>query len=308
MKILVLGSTGYIGRHFVSQCFLAGHKIFGVDIEPQITGALEEFYKIDIRDTDRIIKLINDNKIEIIVNFAGKKSVNDSFLNKEEYFETNVHSVERIISNLPKSRVHKFINASSAAVYGIQKFRNVHEGLVPNPLSPYAESKLQSELVLRKWGSILGIQTYSLRFFNVAGSESTLFQDESKDNLIPRIIRRYKNNETIIVNGDNYDTHDGTAIRDYVHVIDVSKSILKLFEIPKANLYTLELNIGSGVGTSVLEVINAISKHLNKKIEFEIGPTRNGDIPAIVADISSTIKLIDFKPMFNLNQIINSSI
>jgi UDP-glucose 4-epimerase len=189
----------------------------------------------------------------------------------------------------------------------IQKFRNVHEGLVPNPLSPYAESKLQSELVLRKWGSILGIQTYSLRFFNVAGSESTFFQDKSKDNLIPQIIRRYKNNETIIINGDNYDTNDGTAVRDYIHVIDVSMSILKLLEIPNANEYNLELNIGSGVGTSVLEVINEISKFLNKKIEFEIGPTRNGDIPGIVADISSAINLIDFKPKFNLNQIINSS-
>jgi UDP-glucose 4-epimerase len=307
MKILVLGSTGYIGRHFVSQCFLAGHETFRVDIEPQITRALEKSYKIDIRDTNKIIELVNDNKIEIIVNFAGKKSVSDSFLNKEEYFETNVHSVERIISSLPKSRVHKFINASSAAVYGIQKFRNVHEGLVPNPLSPYAESKLQSELVLRKWGSILGIQTYSLRFFNVAGSESTFFQDKSKDNLIPQIIRRNKNNETIIINGDNYDTNDGTAVRDYIHVIDVSMSILKLLEIPNANEYNLELNIGSGVGTSVLEVINEISKFLNKKIEFEIGPTRNGDIPAIVADISSAINLIDFKPKFNLNQIINSS-
>jgi UDP-glucose 4-epimerase len=308
MKILVTGASGYIGRHFVLESFRLGYETLGVDIKPDSTKSLKNLFQIDIRDTDKIIEFIRENDIKIVINFAGKKSVTESFIKQREYFETNTYAVDKILSRLSETSVNKFINASSAAVYGLQKSTLVHEELVPNPQSPYAESKMQSELLLKKWSSALGLKTYSLRFFNVGGSLSSSLQDKSKDNLIPLLIRKHKSKERIEIYGSTFQTIDGTAIRDYVHVIDVSRAILKLIEIQELNASAFELNIGSGVGTSVLGVIDKLSSIIQEKIEFTIGEKKLGDIPSVIADISRARELIDFKPEFTLDQIISSSI
>jgi UDP-glucose 4-epimerase len=310
MRILVLGSSGYIGRHLVSACQLAGHEVFGVDLvdfNHQVTLG-KRFNKVNISNTGMLIQFISSRKIDQIINVAAKKSVSESFLNSELYFETNTFALERLLNELSVTRVVKFIHASTAAVYGSQSSIVVNEEMTPNPLSPYANSKLMSEKTITNYSKNSEISFFTLRLFNVLGSKMSTLRDLSTDNLVPSILRMHDKNLPALIFGNSYETLDGTCVRDYIHVSDVCDAILSILNLTDMTKNHKILNLGSGEGHSVLEVIGAISSNLGVGIEYNFAPPRIGDIPAIISDNKAIETLINFKVKLNLKEMINSSI
>ena len=308
MNILVTGSSGYIGAHVVEALSKAGHKISCVDtIEKRIIPATN-FYLADIRDTDKIIELLRLNQVQVLINLAALKSVADSFNESQAYMETNAFAPERIISRLSETKVAKVIQASSAAVYGNQNSVDVSESMTPTPMSPYAESKLKSELMLTSLAKELGIQAISLRFFNVLGSSRSELKDDSQANLVPSILDQYRRSVPVNIFGGDLPTVDGTCIRDYVHVLDLARLILELCREQTAFLTPLVLNVGSGKGYSVLEILQEVSQQIGRKIPYVINPQRSGDIVAIVADMRRAKELFDFAPEHNLHGMISSTL
>jgi UDP-glucose 4-epimerase len=310
MRILILGSSGYIGRHLVSACQLAEHEVFGVDLvdfKHQIT--LDKcFTKMNISDTDTLIQYIVSQNIDHIVNVAAKKSVSESFLNSELYFETNAFALERLLNELSGTKVVQFIHASTAAVYGIQSSVVVNEDLTPKPLSPYANSKLMSEKTIANYSKTSEIEFFTLRLFNVLGSKMRSLRDLSTDNLVPSILRMHDKNLPALIFGNSYETLDGTCVRDFIHVSDVCEAILSLINLKNMTINHKILNLGSGEGHSVLEVIEAISSTLAVRVKYEFAPPRIGDIPAIISDNKAIETLINFRAKLNLKEMINSSI
>jgi len=310
MKILILGSSGYIGRHLVSTCQLAKHEVFGVDLvefsHPITLG--NSFTKMNISDTDMLIQHIVSQDIDHVVNVAAKKSVSESFMNSELYFETNNFALERLLNELSRTRVVKFIHFSTAAVYGIQSSIVVNEGLTPNPLSPYANSKQMSEKTIENYSKISEIEFFTLRLFNVLGSKMSSLRDLSTDNLVPSILRMHNKNLPALIFGNSYETKDGTCVRDFIHVSDVCEAILSLISLNNMTTNYKILNLGSGEGHSVLEVLEEISRELGVAVKYDFAPPRIGDIPAIISDNREIQSLINFRAKLNLRDMIESSI
>jgi UDP-glucose 4-epimerase len=308
MNILVTGSSGYIGAHVVEALSNAGHQISCVDTVEKRLIPTTKFYSADIRDTGRIIEILRLDQVEILINLAALKSVGDSFNEPEAYMETNAFALERIISRLKDTKVSKVIQASSAAVYGNQKSIDVSESLTPIPMSPYADSKFHSELMLTNLAKELGIQAISLRFFNVLGSSRSELKDDSQANLVPSILDQYRRKVPINIFGGNLPTADGTCIRDYIHVLDLAKLVLELCRDQTTFLTPLVLNVGTGKGYSVLEVLQEVSQQIGSEIPYVINPQRSGDIVAIVADMRRAKELFDFTPEHNLHDMISSTL
>ncbi len=307
LKVLVTGVSGYIGSHIALELIQTGHEVIGIDTAPSSNNLLN-FFLIDIRDTDAVIELVKNANIDIVVNLAAKKSVKESFDEPSEYFEVNSHAVERIVARLEGTRVHKVIHASSAAIYGNQQSVYADESMTPNPMSPYAESKILSENVLKHWGAENQISIYSLRFFNVLGSSNSKLRDKSAGSLLPGILNEIRHSRPAIVFGNSYPTLDGSCIRDYVHVLDVTRAVIDLCNRSELRPSSLILNIGSGHGHTVIEVINEVFNHLSLPTNYIIEAPRPGDIPAIIADINYAKSEIDYRPSYNLRDMIQSSI
>jgi UDP-glucose 4-epimerase len=310
MKVLILGSSGYIGKHVVNFFNRSGHEVFGIDLTDNMRDIYitkTHFTLMDICNTSELIQFIQATDIEVIINLAARKSVSESFEFAGEYMEVNADAVSRLVGRLSETRVRKFLQASSAAIYGPQSRTLIHENVEPNPSSPYAISKLKSEEAIIKSSQDLEIDFYILRFFNVLGSEGINFRDSSQDNLVPSILRKHRNSEAALIYGNNYKTKDGTCIRDYVHVLDVALAIHALVKLDLKFSGAQILNIGSGKGHSVLEVITTLSSQLGQSIAYQIAQNRPGDIPAIVADISRIHSLIDFVPKYDFFEMLNSS-
>jgi len=311
MKVLVTGSSGYVGRHLVFKLQNSGHEVYGLDekyFPHRIPLDKLHFIFLDIRDTSSTLKFVQNSKIDTIINLAAKKSVAESFRVPDEYLTVNATALDQLISQLLFSNVQRFVQASTAAVYGLQKEVLVSEEAKPNPLSPYAKSKHLAEQIIANHADKSKIDFSILRFFNILGNQEIAYQDESQDNLIPSVIRRYKNLQPALIYGDKFLSKDGTAVRDYIHVLDVVDTIASIVEMDHVASRHGIFNIGSGVGHSVLEVINGISALIQEEIPYKIADARDGDIPAIVADITKAKSLIDFRLKFSFNEMLFSSV
>ena len=211
MKILVLGSSGYVGKHLVYKLQNGGHEVFGMD-KKSFTHRIPldnfHFINLDIQDTVSLLKFIKISEVEAIVNLAAKKSVAESFTIPAEYTEVNADALGRLISQLSDTSVKCFVQASTAAVYGLQNLITVSEDLKPNPLSPYAETKLLAEKVIENYSQKLTINFYILRFFNILGSQGPDYRDDSQNNLIPSILRQHQNLQPATVFGNKFDSKD----------------------------------------------------------------------------------------------------
>lgn len=307
LKVLVTGVSGYIGSHIALGLIQSGHEVIGIDTAPSSNDFLN-FFLIDIRYTDAVIELVKNANIDVIVNLAAKKSVKESFDEPLEYFEVNTHAIERIVARLEGTRVHKVIHASSAAIYGNQQSVYADESMTPNPLSPYAESKILSENVLKYWGAQNQISIYSLRFFNVLGSSTSKLRDNSVGSLLPGILNEIRHGRPAIVFGNKYPTLDGSCVRDFVHVLDVTRTVTELCNRSESRPSSIILNIGSGQGHTVIEVINEVFNSLSLRTNYIIEAPRPGDIPAIIADINYAKSAIDYRPSYNLRDMIESSL
>jgi len=306
-NFLITGGAGYIGSHVTNLLIDKGYDVTVID--SLITGNKElinkkaTFINCDIADKKIINALLVKNRYEIVIHFAGLIRVDESVNEPDRYNEFNFEKAKIFLETCFKNNLKKIIFSSTASVYGNPIKNNVSENNDLNPLNPYAETKLKLEKYLINKSKSEDISYIILRYFNVAGADeklrSGLISKHSTHLIKIASEVAVGKRDKIIINGDDYDTKDGTAIRDYIHVSDLADihlvSSKYLLDKNQSNIF----NCGYGKGYSVKEVINTYNKILNKKIKSKIGPRRPGDSKMVVADPSKFNKTLNWKPKFN---------
>jgi UDP-glucose 4-epimerase len=315
-NILVTGGAGYIGSHVVNLLIDRGYKVTVID--NLVTGTFSlinknvDFYKTDIADEININEILQNKKFDIVMHFAGLIRVDESVKEPEKYNEYNYVKARVFFDNCIKNNLKKIIFSSTASVYGNPKNLKVSENDELNPLNPYAETKLKFESYLKKQSKTNNIQYIILRYFNVAGADEKL-----RSGLISKYSTHLikiasevavgKKSE-LIINGDEYDTPDGTPVRDYIHVSDLADIHLVSAEYLFNNNQSDIFNCGYGKGFSVKEVIETYNKFLEKKIKYKIGPKRPGDSKLVVANPDKFNKIMNWQPKFdNLEYILKTA-
>ncbi len=311
-RILVTGGTGYIGSHTIIELFKKGYEIDIVDnlfnskatvvdkIE-EISGKRPGFYQVDICDEEGLDEVFRNNHYDLVMHFAGLKAVGESVEKPLKYYENNVGGTVNLLKCMQKYDVKKIIFSSSATVYGEQPVPKLDETM-PTGMgitNPYGETKHIIEEMLKDVAeSDKDFEAVTLRYFNPVGNHSSgLLGEDPNDipnNLMPIIMKVSKGEiKELQVYGDDYPTPDGTGIRDYIHVVDLAKGHVAAIEKikPGVSIY----NLGTGKGTSVLEMIAAFEKASGKKLPYKVVGRRAGDLAEIYADPAKAEKELGWK-------------
>ncbi|PEL11980.1 UDP-glucose 4-epimerase GalE [Bacillus sp. AFS017336] len=316
MRILVVGGAGYIGSHAVYQLIEKGMEV--VVIDNLYTGHEKAvhpnaiFYKGDIRNKSFLREIFQQKKIEGVIHFAAKSLVGESMKNPIHYFDHNVYGTQNLLDVMNEFKVKYIVFSSSAATYGEQKQMPITEDLEMKPTNTYGETKLMMEKMLNWCDQAYGIKYVALRYFNVAGAKETgdIGEDHTPEtHLIPSILQvALGQREHITVFGNDYDTRDGTCIRDYIHVEDLisahTLALSYLISGGQSNVF----NLGSEKGFSVKEIIDAVSEVTNQSISLKIGERRQGDPAILIASSEKAKKILGWYPRRNdIRQIITDS-
>ena len=316
-NILITGGAGYIGSHVSFLLIEKGYNITIID--SLITGNKQLVPKeanleiCDITDTDKVTQILKSKKFEAVLHFAGLIRVEESVKYPEKYIEFNYNKAKIFLDICFQNNLNKVIFSSTAAVYGNPKKDKIIESDELNPLSPYADSKLMLENYLIDQSKNVNVKYIILRYFNVAGADQKM-----RTGLISKFSTHLikvasevatKKRNKLVINGDDYNTPDGTPIRDYIHVSDLADIHLKSLEYLLKDNQSEIFNCGYGKGYSIKEVINCLNNLLETNINFEIGPRRDGDSECIVSNSEKFIKAMSWKPKFNdLNYILKTAI
>ena len=309
-KWLVTGGAGYIGAHVVKSLLENNFEVVVVDdlstgLERKIPQNIK-LYKINISNTLELTNILRNEKIEGVIHLAAKKAVGESVLNPSLYYQENIGGLISLLEAMSHADVKKIVYSSSAAVYGIPKEDKVSEESVTNPESPYGETKLVGEWLLKADQQARNVRFISLRYFNVVGAGNNELGDTGVNNLIPMVFSAISKNERPQIFGNDYSTKDGTCIRDYIHVEDLAFAHVLAAKKLTDN-YSEILNIGTGQGYSVKEVMDLIEKVIGKKINYEYVGRRSGDPAQTIADPSKALKDLNWKAKLDLEEMISSS-
>ena len=319
MTILVTGGAGYIGSHTNVELLNAGHEVVVVDNfcnssaesvrrVQKITGKSVKLYEGDLRDGALLKKIFDENKIDSVIHFAGLKAVGESCAKPIEYYDNNLAGTLVLLDAMRAHGVKKIVFSSSATVYGTPEKLPLDENCtVGGTTNPYGTSKYFQEIMLRdvyasdnEWTVVL------LRYFNPVGAhESGLIGEDPKgipNNLTPYIAKvAIGELKEVGVFGNDYDTPDGTGVRDYIHVVDLAKGHVAAIEkTNKSGVYTY--NLGTGIGYSVLDVIHAFEKACGHKLPYSVKPRRAGDIAACYADASKAKKELGWSATLGIDE------
>ena len=311
MSVLITGGMGYIGSHTVVELLNVGKDVIVIDnlcnskesvkdrVE-QITNKSIKFYNIDLLDKEETEKVFKENDIEQVIHFAALKAVGESVEKPLEYYNNNMIGTLNVLTLMKKYNVRDFVFSSSATVYGDAKEMPILEDFPLSVTNPYGRTKLMIEEILRDlYKSDSSWNIALLRYFNPVGAhESGLIGEEP--NGIPNNIMPYLTKvaigelEEVRVFGNDYDTIDGTGVRDYIHVVDLAKGHIKALEALEKNPGLIIYNLGTGKGYSVLELIEAFGKAAGKKIPYKIVGRRKGDVACCYADPSKANKELNW--------------
>ena len=326
MKILVTGGTGYIGSHTCVELLnngydvvvidnLSNSKIEVIDSIYKITNKRIRFYEGNVRDISLLDKIFEENNIECVIHFAGLKAVGESVKKPLMYYQNNIDSTLTILNVMNQHNVKNFIFSSSATVYGIQNTPKYVETMErKSASSPYGETKAMIERILEDlYISDSNWKITILRYFNPVGAhESGLLGEDPNgipNNLMPYILKVAMGElEKLTVFGNDYDTPDGTCIRDYIHVVDLAKGHLSALEHQiknEPNLYIY--NLGSGKGISVTEIVNSFERVNKLKLNYVYGERRKGDLPEYYADSTKALKELGWKTTKTLDDMCRDS-
>lgn len=310
---LVTGGSGFIGGHVIS--FLQSANIPWIILDIDLISAQEKFSKnlrieyCDIRVKKSLRKVFENFEIEGVIHLAALKSVEDSQTMKDKYYETNVLGTKNILEIMEEFDIQKMIFSSSAAVYGSdQSNSQVKENAQLGPVSYYGQTKVDAEELISQSVSQGKINAIIFRYFNVAGSLNKKLRDTSIQNLIPITIQRIQLGVQPEIFGDTYNTPDGTPIRDYVDVRDIARAHVNAIQNFWPNSEPLILNLGTGKGASVREVIDLTKSIMKSEIEVLVKGPRSGDIGEIVANCDKANEKIGFKANFDLRSMIETSL
>lgn len=324
MKILVTGGTGYIGSHAVVELLESGYEVVIIDNFynsdatvldkiKKITGKDVSFYEGDVCDKNILEKIFTEHKIDAVIHFAGYKAVGESVSKPLAYYRNNLDSTLSLCEVMSEHNCKKIVFSSSATVYKRSEILPLKEDFPLGTTNPYGSTKLFIEEILRdlytsdnEWSIAL------LRYFNPAGAHSSALIGENPkgipNNLMPYIMKVASGElEYLNVFGNDYNTPDGTGVRDYIHVVDLAKGHVKAIEKIEKNSGIDTYNLGTGVGCSVLDLVNAFSKVNNVKIPYKIAPRRAGDLDAVYADSTHAKEVLNWKVEKTLEEMCRDS-
>ncbi|MGH9513349.1 MAG: UDP-glucose 4-epimerase GalE [Terriglobales bacterium] len=311
MAILVVGGAGYIGSHTAHALKRRGHEVIVYDNLSTGYRTLAEGFELivgDIADSKKLEPLLK--RVDSMMHFAAHAYVGESVENPRKYFQNNLLGSLSLLNAVMDSPVRKFIFSSTCAVYGVPVKVPMTEDNPRLPVNPYGSSKLAFEFALEAYAKAYGLRFVAFRYFNAAGADESGRIGEMHDpetHLIPVIIEAIRGKRPALqIFGDDYPTPDGTCIRDYIHVTDLAEAHVAGLDYLDAGDSTA-LNLGTGRGHSVKEVISAIEKITGRKVPSELAPRRPGDPPALVADPSRAGMLLHWKARRSLEEIVSSA-
>lgn len=304
MRVLVTGGAGYIGSHAVRELINSGHSVTVLDtlakgheeaVDPRATLIIGS-----TANTELLMQRLHAHQIEAVMHFAADIEVGESVIDPYKYYKNNFANSLSLLHAMMKVGVKKFVFSSTAAVYGNPDKTPIEENQRRNPINPYGRSKMMTEMAIEDFCQAHGLGYTTLRYFNVAGAspDATIGEDhEPESHLIPRILGAARDEGEVRIFGTDYDTHDGTCIRDYVHVVDLARAhvlaIEKMTE-GQAKVY----NIGSETGFTVREVISACENVVGKKLKVIETERRAGDPAVLVASSRRIRQELNWEPLY----------
>jgi len=314
-NILITGGAGYIGSHMCKELVL--NKYNPVIIDNFIDGHEKEikygtFIYCSIENKTLLQKIFSEYKIDAVLHFAGLICVKDSTINPIKYYNNNVNGTINLLESMINNNINKFVFSSSCAIYGNPIELPIVETHPKNPISPYGRTKLIIEQILEDFKQAYGLKYTSLRYFNVSGADIDIELGEDhfpETHLIPLAIEAaFDNNKTINIFGNDYNTKDGTCVRDYIHVNDLVKAHIlameKLLDGDNGDKY----NLGNGNGYSVKEIIEVIQNITNKKVKSKIINRRSCDSEILISSNKKAFKEFGWLPKYDLDTIIGTSV
>lgn len=300
--ILIPGGAGYIGSHAAYLLSQKGYRVIILDklIHNQnFNHKWATLIKADFADTNVLNKIFSEYKIDAVMHFAAFIEVGESVKHPQKFYENNVVKTLKLLDSMIAHDVKTFIFSSSCAVYGEPVKVPMNEQNPYSPISPYGKNKLVVEFALQDYARAYGLQYVALRYFNAAGAmpeEGLGEQHDPETHIIPLMLRALRENKTFKVFGTDYNTTDGTCIRDYIHVRDIANAHVLALEYLQNNGKSDAFNLGSGKGFSVNEMIKVAEKICNKKMNLEYKPRRAGDPAILLADSTKIQKILGWKP------------
>jgi UDP-glucose 4-epimerase len=313
MTWMITGGAGFIGSHVVRAMTEAGERVVVLDdLSTGDAGRLPAGVPLErgtVLDRDVLDRVLREHGVDGVVHIAAKKQVGESVERPLWYYRENVEGLRTVLEAAAGAGVRRFLFSSSAAVYGMPDVDLVTEQTPCEPMSPYGETKLAGEWLVKAAGKAHGMATASLRYFNVAGAATPELGDPGVFNLVPMVFQRLSQGKPPVIFGDDYPTPDGTCVRDYIHVEDIASALLaaarRLAEDPSAELV---LNIGRGEGVSVaemVEIIREVSGHTG--VEPEVAPRRPGDPARVVASAEAITKELGWTATRDVRQMVTSA-
>ncbi len=319
MSILITGGCGYIGSHTCIELLKSGHEIVVLDnyynSSPEALARVQElsgktfpFYKCDIRDAEGLRKVFRENDIDVVIHFAGWKAVGESVQKPLEYFDNNVNGTLVLCGVMREFGCKRMVFSSSATVYGMNNPSPLNETMpVGAVTNPYGRTKYMIECILQdlcvsdsEWSVVL------LRYFNPIGAHESgrIGEDPNgiPNNLMPYVSQvAIGKLASLSVFGNDYDTHDGTGVRDFIHVVDLARGHVCAVDYARAHTGSQAINLGTGTGYSVLDLVNAFQRVNNVKVPYTISPRRAGDIGTCYSDPTKAKTLLGWQAQFDLD-------
>ncbi|EAV39669.1 UDP-glucose 4-epimerase [Oenococcus oeni ATCC BAA-1163] len=304
MNVLVTGGAGYIGSHTVDRLLAHGDRVSVVDNlwtgHRQAVPDQAKFYEADVRDKTALKKIFDENDFDAVVHFAALTQVGESMKKPLFYFDNNTFGVISLLEAMRDHNVKKIVFSSSAATYGVPKHNPITEDEIQKPINPYGLTKLQMEQIMAWSDQAYGIKGVALRYFNVAGAKAdgSIGEDHNPEtHMIPNILMVAQGKkDKMVIFGDDYNTPDGTNVRDYVHVVDLADAHVLALEYLQRENKSNRFNLGTETGMSNKQLISAAKKVTGIDFKVEIGPRRAGDPDALVASPKKAKEVLGWDP------------
>jgi UDP-glucose 4-epimerase len=268
-----------------------------------------DFILGSLLDSDLLNTVFQKNKFDIVIHFAGSIAVGESVTNPSKYYSNNLIASINLLEAMNTANVKKLVFSSTAAIFGDPQYVPIDENHPKSPINPYGQTKLMFEQVLKNYDEAYGFKSVSLRYFNASGADSLGELGERHDpetHLIPLALRATSFESLgLTIFGNDYDTQDGTCVRDYIHVLDLCEAHLLAIDHLICNGDTRQYNLGNGIGYSVLEIIQAVEKVTGKKVKIHYGDRRVGDPAVLVADPTNIQRGWNWQPKYTLDEIVD---
>ena len=314
MGVLVTGGAGYIGSVAVEDLKNRGETVVVLDNlvygHREAVAAGVPFYQGSIGDKELVRRIVNEHKIDACMHYSAYAYVGESVEQPAKYYENNFVETLHLLDALRDSGVNRFIFSSTCATYGVPKYVPIDEQHPQWPINPYGWSKLMVERALNSYDTAYGLRYVALRYFNAAGASERCGEDHDPEtHLIPLVLKAAMGKiAKVSIFGNDYDTPDGTAVRDYIHISDISSAHLSALDHLRAGKGSQFINLGNGNGYSVKQVIDTAKKVTGRDIPVENAPRRVGDPPQLVGDSAKAREVLGWRPQFpELEAIIESA-